>query len=244
MHQEHNISQNTLELIERYLNHELEGQALIDFEKKLENDQDFRDEVNFVKNISTGVERAVLKEKMESFHSEMQSETPIIKLQSRHIFLKIAVAASLLIGFALMFYYYQTDPYEKLYEAYYSPDPGLPTVMSSTSEYDFYDAMVDYKRENYDLAINKWSALQANSPTNDTLNYFLGMAWMASNKVEKALPYLEEVTKNNASVFHEDARFYTALYHIKNNNLELAKQNLSELNSPKAKKLLEKLNDL
>jgi len=181
---------------------------------------------------------------MESFHSEMQSETPIIKLQSRHIFLKIAVAASLLIGFALMFYYYQTDPYEKLYEAYYSPDPGLPTVMSSTSEYDFYDAMVDYKRENYDLAINKWSALQANSPTNDTLNYFLGMAWMASNKVEKALPYLEEVTKNNASVFHEDARFYTALYHIKNNNLELAKQNLSELNSPKAKKLLEKLNDL
>ena len=244
MNQEHNISQNTLELIERYLNHELDGQDLIDFEKKLENDQDFRDEVNFVKNISTGVERAILKEKMESFHSEMQSETPTIKLHRRHIFLKIAVAASLLIGFALMFYYYQTDPYEKLYQAYYSPDPGLPTVMSSTSEYDFYDAMVDYKRENYDSAINKWSALQANSPSNDTLNYFLGMAWMASDDVDKALPYLETVNTEAESTFYEDARYYTALYHLKKNNIELAKQNLSELNSPKAKKLLEELNDL
>ncbi|MEX0996295.1 MAG: hypothetical protein WDZ45_04540 [Flavobacteriaceae bacterium] len=244
MHQEKNISQNTLELIERYLNNELHGQSLIDFEKKLQNDKDFRDQVDFVKNIPIGVERAVLKEKIESFHSEIQSQPPTIKLHRTNFFLKFAVAASFIIGFGLLFYFYQTSPNEKLYQAYYSPDPGLPTVMSSTSEYDFYDAMVDYKRKNYDSAIRKWSVSIENSPDNDTLNYFLGMAWMASKEEEKAFPYLEQVTKNNESVFQNDARFYTALYHVKNNNIELAKQNLSGLTDERAEKLLEKLNEL
>lgn len=244
MHQEKNISQNTLELIERYLNNELQGQSLIDFEKKLQNDQDFRDQVDFVKNIPIGVERAVLREKLESFHSEIQSQPPTIKLHHTNFFLKIAIAASFIIGFGLLFYFYQPPTYEKLYQAYYTPDPGLPTVMSSENDFDFYDAMVDYKRKNYDSAISKWSELYQKAPENDTLNYFLGMAWMASKEEEKALPFLEQVTKNNESVFQNDARFYTALYHVKNNNIEFAKQNLSGLTDNKAKKLLEKLNDL
>tara|TARA_R110002072_G_scaffold174802_5_gene330412 strand:- start:3880 stop:4614 length:735 start_codon:yes stop_codon:yes gene_type:complete len=244
MHQEKNISQNTLELIERFLNNELQGQPLIDFEKKLHRDQVLRNQLDFVKNIPIGVERAVLKEKIESFHSELQSQPPTIKLHRTNFFQKIAVAAFFIIGFSLLFYFYQTSPNEKLYQAYFSPDPGLPTVMSSSYEYDFYDAMVDYKRKNYDSAISKWTVLLKNSPSNDTLNYFLGMAWMASKDVEKAFPYLEQVTKNNESVFQDDARFYKALYHVKNNNIDLAKQNLSELTDDKAKKLLEKLNNL
>ena len=244
MSQEKNISQNTLELIERFLNNELQGQPLIDFKKKLHNDKDFRSQVDFVKNIPIGVERAVLKEKIESFHSELQSQPPLIKLHRTNFFLKIAVAASLIICFGLLFYFYQSSPNEKLYQAYYTPDPGLPTVMSSTSEYEFYDAMVDYKRKNYDFAISKWSALYQKAPDNDTLNYFLGMAWMASKEEEKSFPYLEQVTKNNESVFQDDARFYLALYHVKNNNIELAKQNLRGLTVDKAKKLLEKLKEL
>lgn len=244
MHQENNISQEAFELIERYLNNELEGQALTDFEEKLQNDQSFREQVEDVRTISAGIERAVLKENMESFHSEMPPETPVININRRKLFLKIAVAACFIFGFVLMFNYYQNDPNEKLYQAYYTPDPGLPTVMGSSNEYDFNEAMVDYKRENYASAIQKWSALYEDSPGNDTLNYFLGMAFMASDEVDKAVPFLESVSTETESEFYEDALYYTGLYHLKKNNIELAKQYFNKINTTKSKELLEKLNEL
>ena len=105
---------------------------------------------------------------------------------------------------------------------YFSPDPGLPTVMGNNDNYPFYEAMVDYKEGNYDVAIKKWRGLLVSKPNNDTLNYFLGVAHLANDDSKSAIPYLEKIDVSE-SFFGKDAKHYLGLAHLKSGDIEKAK---------------------
>jgi predicted Zn-dependent protease len=239
------ISQEEFERIEAYLNNSLSKEDLLIFENRLQNEEGFAAKVEDIKTVLTGIETQALKEQLNEFHEDIitqEKETiqfnPKVKsLQWR----KIAVAAALIIA-AGSFWFLNRNSNDQLYANFYSPDPGLPTTMSSTDNYEFYEAMVSYKQGHYKDALNTWTNQLKTKVDNDTLNYFIGSALLADKKENDAISYLKEVANNDDSVFKNDAFYYLGLAYLKNNNKEKAIEYLSKSDFTKAKDLLKKLN--
>ncbi len=51
----------------------------------------------------------------------------------------------------------------------------------------------------------------AAKPENDTLNYFIGSAWLAKEDGEQAIPYFKKVIAAPGSYFLSDAYWYIGL---------------------------------
>lgn len=218
------------------------------FEKELKTDAKFKLVFEDVKGMLLAIESASLKNKLDDYHSEMipvkdlTGETSSkINKRSRSRFFQLLIAASLALAFGLFYFLNQASPSEKLFAKHFKADPGLPTTMSTSTNYNFYDAMVNYKREEYSLAISKWEGLLAEKPQNDTLNYFLGVSYLANGNAEKASVFLLEATKNNTSIFTDDAYYYLALAEIKKDNTEAAIELLEKSKSQKGRLLLDEL---
>lgn len=220
------------------------SQELKDFNQLLELDNDFKIKVEDVKTMLTGIEIQSLKEKLDEFHEDIpQSEIKkpnTNKVRSLNLS-KIAIAAALVIAFGSI-WFFNTPKNEKLYSNYFKPDPGLPTTMSATNNFDFYDAMVKYKHGDYEEAIDKWKVLQEKKPENDTLNYFLGVAHLANKNVSDAIPFLERsIDAEDNFVFLDDAYLYLGLAYLKEGNMELAKKHLNTSETAVARKIISEL---
>ncbi|SMC41676.1 tetratricopeptide repeat protein [Cellulophaga tyrosinoxydans] len=246
METEHNISQELLETIERYLKHTMEPDELATFKTKLEKDPVLKNQVDDTAMIFSGIKKAVLKNKLDVLHSDLtenkapnKGKTKVFKLN----FKSLSIAASILILFGSFWVFNQQPSNEKLFEHYFEPDRGLETTMSQTDNYQFNDAMVDYKNLKYDLAIEKWEILLKNKPENDTLNYFLGSAYLANNKDIKAIDYFKKVVVNQQSSFTQDAYYYLGLAYLQGNNTEAAIEYFKKNNSPKSNEIISELSD-
>ncbi|WP_323786863.1 hypothetical protein [Psychroserpens sp.] len=239
-----NISQELLETVDRYINETMSIDELETFENKLKNDSAFKTQVDDIKTLLLGIESQSLKEELENFHNEIPQN--LVEKKSAKVrflqFRKIAVAASLVIALG-SFWFFNQNSNDKLFANYFSPDPGLATTMGENSNYEFYDAMVNYKQGDYNTAISKWQQLQSIKPENDTLNYFLGVAHLANSNENKAIIHLEKTTMQAKSAFINEAYYYLGLAYLKTNNLQLAKKNLTFSTIENSKALLSELND-
>jgi hypothetical protein len=179
-----NISQELLESVERYFNNTMPADERKTFEAQLQSDTDFKAQVADIKTLLLGIETQALKEQLDIFHNELPKTSTIIKPEPKVHFLnlkKIAIAAILIVSLGA-FWWFSGSTNSKLYANYFTPDPGLPTTMGTTDNYAFFDAMVNYKQGDYKTAISKWKKLELNEPKNDTINYFLGVAYLADKK--------------------------------------------------------------
>ncbi len=240
------ISQELLEAIERYLNGTMDLKERKDFDDYLKIDSDFRAQVEDVKTMLTGIETQALKEELNTFHQEIENKKSKIANYKKVRFLKLskwaaAVAIVIAVGSICFF---SISPNQKLYTKYFTPDPGLPTTMSSTNNFDFYDAMVSYKHGDYEKAIEKWIVLAEKHPKNDTLNYFIGMAHMNSKNVDEAIPFLERTVQSQDSFpLINEAYHYLGLAYLKEGNNKIAKKYFKSSNTDNSKKILSEITD-
>ncbi|KJD35830.1 hypothetical protein PW52_08860 [Tamlana sedimentorum] len=239
------ISKELFEIIERYIKGNMTLKELQDINQLIELDTDFKQKVEEVKTYIHGIETQALKEKLDDFHEATKNQ-PNVAQKSNLIFLnfkRIAIAAAFIIGLGSI-WYFSIPQNEKLYAKYYKNDPGLPTTMSSTNNFEFYSAMVKYKHGEYKSAIQSWNALVAKTPENDTLNYFIGVAHLANKNVDSAIPFLERTVQSKKDFpLINDANYYLGLAYLKEGNTELAKQFLSKSNNDLSKELILKLSD-
>ena len=214
------------------------------FKARLENDSEFKTQVEDIRTLLTGIEAQSLKEQLDEFHKDIKKQ-PIKKGSAKVRYLqfrKLVAAAAIIIALG-SFWFFNQNSNERLYSKYFTPDPGLPTTMSTSSNFDFYDAMVNYKQGDYKTAIKKWELLNANSPDNDTLNYFLGVAHLANKNEKEAIGFLEKSVKNDDFSLISDAYYYLGLSHLKDGNAELAKQYFKKSSVEKSQALISELED-
>jgi tetratricopeptide (TPR) repeat protein len=214
-----NISGEELDLIERYLLRSMSPDEMHEFALTLTQDTTLHAKVEEVRLLMLGVSEAVVEEKLNGYHSELpavdKGEAPgkIAWLNRLLVaaagIVVVAVGAWLLLG--------RPSEEEKIFAAHYKPDPGLISAMSTSDNYAFDRAMVDYKTGFYDTAILSWEGLLSTKPDNDTLNYFIGSAWLAEDESEKAIPYFQKVIEVPDSYFLKDAYWYLGLALVKEN---------------------------
>ena len=91
--------------------------------------------------------------------------------------------------------------------------------------------VVSYKLEEYAEARSYWQPLLQAEPDNDTLNYYVGISFLAEEAPAQAISYLEKVAQTESSVFSNDAHWYQALAYLLNEQEEEAKAILNELSA-------------
>lgn len=232
------------EEIEAFLNGSLTAEADQAFRLQLEKDTVLTAKVEQVKLSLLTVEEAGLRADMESFHSRLQQQ-PVVSIEAHRkmnarkwlaiaaVFIAVCVAALL--------YLQQPSKNERLFSTYYKADPGLSTTMSQTDDYTFEKAMVEYKTKNYTKAVDSWQLLLKDNPNSDTLNYFIGSAYLALNKSETAIPYFENITLKPGSEFVSDACWYLGLALIKTGRLEEGKKQIEKSERPEKNELLQQI---
>ncbi|MCB0466387.1 MAG: tetratricopeptide repeat protein [Aequorivita sp.] len=235
-------NQETQDLIDAYFLDALNADDLADFKKRMELFPDFRALVEEQKTLIRGVEEHTLKNAMEDFHSEIVEE-PKKKWQSPS-WLALAASFLILISVSTWAILSNRNSSDKVFAANFKPDPGLPTTMGTSSNYDFYYGMVNYKRKEYSEAISRWETLYAANPENDTVVYFLGVANLANGNARQAEKYLQSAKEKPKSSFYEDALYYLALALLKENKIDEAKEILAKSTSPASIVLLKEIKPL
>src|SRR5690554_1631237 len=153
--------------------------------------------IEHVKKVRDEIEDSIRQSKIKEFHQHISvdkkdlyvKENAVKKTKPTAIW--YSIAAVLVVLFGIFWMMQNTNSPEKIFASHFEADPGLRTVMGASNEYDFYEGMVVYKRQDYKEAINWWQKLLPEKANNDTLNYFLGVAYLAEGNAEKSLEYLE-----------------------------------------------------
>lgn len=188
------------------------------------------------------VEEAGLRASMEEFQLGMD----LRERQGRRSgfgfgrFPMIAASLAVLISLGLWFTL-GPSANEKLFNKYFTADPGLPSVMGTGENYAFQEAMVQYKLGHYGTAISRWEALLPEHMGNDTLNYFLGSAYLAKGEAQKAIDYMERVGSQGETAFGTDVQYYLALAHLKLDQGPKALELLSNCREARCKELASKI---
>ncbi|WP_111668888.1 tetratricopeptide repeat protein [Algoriphagus litoralis] len=237
------LSQDDFELIEGFLNGTLPSDQLEEVQTRIASDPAFAFQVEQIRELQVGIQRASLAAKLDSFHTELsypEKETPIKSIRPLW-FWGVAASVFLVMSAGVWWIMGQKSPEEQLYQAYFRPDPGLVTTMSGDANYEFDRAMVAYKEGDYADAIARWENLLSAKPESDTLNYFLGSAYLSSQQESRSLSYLEAVAEDLESAFYSEANWYAGLAAMKLGQNEKALIFLNASSRPQAQQLISEL---
>ncbi len=238
-----NISPEELILIDQYLNKELSSEDLLQFEKMQNEDPQWQAKINEIKLLRIGIAEAALRNQLNNWHQETVERNEDFSSKTKTIaWWKIAaVAAAIIVSVGSLFFYFQQNKPEKLYAEYYKPDPGLMTLMSSSDDYAFEKAMVDYKSGNYQKALDGWQKLKEKQVANDTLNYFLAMSHLGLEQYSTAFKLLQPITQKKESTFYKEANWYAGLIQVRENKFDKAIPYINTSEFKQSQQLIEAL---
>ncbi|MGB3617718.1 MAG: hypothetical protein WBA12_06335 [Catalinimonas sp.] len=219
------MNEQTFNRIEAYLMDQMNPDERARFQADRQDDhaldQAVREQEQLILAVETeGVRRTLAEIAAEEAHVAAPKAKQ--RRMWRPLLIGAAAAVALLIAGR---YFFRPDASSELFAAYYTPAPGLPTTLGATDEPRFAEGMVAYKLGEYEEARAQWLPLA----DNDTLNYYLGISYLAATAPDSALFYLRQVADNPASAYREEARWYVALAHLQARQPERARTALKEL---------------
>jgi hypothetical protein len=192
------------EHIDDYILGKLDDSTKTKFDQMLSDNAELSKKLDQHKTLVNAIKSYEFKQKLESVVKEKRSNDQQKTGRVINLRMLTAIAASiLLIAFAVnqMFF---TNGNNQMDQIFFT-DPGLPTPMSETDAYDFYDAMVDYKAEKYQLALDKWSNLN-NTVGTDTIQFYQAMAHYNLRNFETVSNILPQI--KSTSSFYQKSQWY------------------------------------
>lgn len=223
---------------ERFLLHAMSPGESEDFRMKMQQDETLRQRVEELRLLLLAIQETSLRQKLHQFHGQMPARPA-----QRHAWLRWSAAASLIlcISIAGWLFIRTGNKGQRLFSEYFYADPGLISKMGSSDNYAFDRAMVDYKTGHYPEAIQAWTTLQTENTSSDTLNYFIGVTYLALKDEKNAIAYLQKVLSMNNSVFAENANWYIGLALVREGNIPEGIGFIQRSSHKEKKSLLSKL---
>ena len=245
MNRNTNIPPQELEIIERYIQKQMPQDEYDAFALQLQNDPELQNKMKSVQLLLVGVQEASLEDKIKIFHETILSSGKKINKANGKVFpMKrwlVAASVIVLVGLGALVFLNKFNKPERLFSEYYKPDPGLITAMGTSDNYLFEHAMIDYKTKKYDSAIKTWEGLLKTNPASDTLNYFIGSAFLAKDRSDSAVYYFQKIVTHPGSYFFNDANWYLGLTLVKQQKSQKAIPFIEKSNNQNKEAILRKL---
>lgn len=223
--------------IESYLDNSMATSEKIKFDQELLSNPELASKTEEIRLLQIGIQEAILEKKLETFHQPAAKVVAIKSPAKKWLVAAVTIAVVLTAGW---FLFLKKEPHEKIYAAYFRPDPGLPTTMSSSEAYQFDKAMIDYKNGDFQKAIDSWKT----QPGNDTLNYFIGLAHQSLGQYNEAINRLSIISIDSAKPFYKEACWYLGLALVKDKQYLKAIPFIENSDHPQKNELLKALKDM
>ena len=207
------------------------------FRQALSANRDLKNQVEELRLIFLGIEESVLEKKINAYHNHIPAAA-VTPLYRRGWLVAAAIIGVFIVG---AWWLLQSTPNKKLFTEYFYPDPGLSTSMGSADNYSFERAMVDYKTGDYNKSLEAWKQLQTGNVASDTLDYFIGSAYLALKNGDSAIIHFRKVIANEQSVFRDDANWYLGLSLLLENKMAEAVPYIEQSSRNEKESLLSKL---
>jgi TolA-binding protein len=210
MEQNIDISPELFDRIERFLLNKMDTAERADFIREMEKDLSLKREVKIQKDCMRAVQAGAMSKHLRL--NDHEWITPVRNLRP----MWYAAAAVIVVLFVIGWLFTSKPDSDTLFAKYAVNDPGLPVVMGSTDQVAFYDAMTDYKNEQYDTARAKWERMLPSSTMQDTLHYYIGSCYFNSENYTAAISSFSFFDEDQLqSPFYEKAEWYTVLASLK-----------------------------
>jgi tetratricopeptide (TPR) repeat protein len=203
--------------IDAYLNGELNAEEQQAFEQELRSNQQLQEQVNAYRLLNNTVGKhqqaeqtlPELKQILDPLtHQYFKKEKAKLVTMRRTMYMLAAAASVVLI---LMLALPGTSPDN------YSFD-DMPGAIVRGAEDEKGKAAQLFNNKQYTEAATAFSKLRTTSPADATVDFYLGISLLKTEKHDEALPLFETLA-NGTSVYAEDANFFAALsaYHLQQN---------------------------
>jgi len=210
------------ELIDKFLNGELKGEALVKFKQHLAADPELRNEIQIEKEIDSAIRdsevlefrkavrkiRAQQKERMNNsgLKSNVNDKSVI------QIFKVYGFAAMIImligIGSVLIYQSSRKPLNDRIFDRYYKVYPSDFINRSDGNKSEFAEAMKEYAAGNYKDAIVDLKTIIEKQADNDPVLFFLGIAYIETAEYKDAAKCFNQILENPASLFYQQSRWY------------------------------------
>ena len=246
------FSSNRMQLIERYYNQDLNYEELAFFNQQLIKDSKFAEEVNQLKFVFEGIDRA-RSYKLKQEFIEIENQVSKVETASILSFFKkhsyATVLSSVVVAFLLITTVINFDvDNELLYAEYFKPYPNIiaPTTRSvELQNTAVYKAMIQYDSAQYGKAVSQFEVLLEGTELENEIAFYKSIALLSDGLYEEAK--IELIQMDEFGSFKNQRKWYLALTFVQLGELEEAKVLLEEIEhdgtsySFDAKELSEKL---
>ncbi len=206
-----------LDNTDKYILGEMGIEELQTFESRLKNDRELKTSVKIRKAIhqELGEEyKRDLKAKLISYDIQMDKKSWVSNS------MKIAAGTILVLIGVFSIYQFNKNSDLATYDFY---EEGINNYMNDAAEkVQFNNAMSKFRSENYTASIAHFKKLLLIKPTNDTLNYYLGVAYFREGEFDKSIQPIKTVILNTSSAYYQKAEFRLALSYYASNEKEVA----------------------
>lgn len=211
-----------LELLDRYLDGELDTAEQRDLERRISEDQRLKNDLEILRISRDAIRTKALKEKVKKLHQTLVPEiradkTKVIPISKKNKYIKLAlgVAASIIIvAGSFIVYQYSNVSADKLYAQQFL-SYELPVTRSNGDEMTKIDSL--YLSGSYGKVIEYFNSLTQRN----IRDYFLtAMSYLHIDKFKEAIDLFQHIVdKNNApegeKFFEQETDFYLSLAYLK-----------------------------
>lgn len=207
----------------RYLDGEMEAEERRLFEQRLQTDEKLQDQLEQMQIAAETVKYYGLVDQVARVHKKAipsRRQTTGSKVVPFRRFLRYSIAVAASILFILVtwqaYNFFKLSPEVVYAEAFV--DYNIPTARGEDQK-DTAVFIQLYKAKYYDSLVRLEDKFPAD---NDQEFFFTGLAHLHQEDAFYAIPPLETVVANAASVYKQDAEYYLAMAYLKNKDYDKA----------------------
>jgi tetratricopeptide (TPR) repeat protein len=206
---------NKLDLIEKYIQRKATAEELDAIDRLMAEDAGFKEELMFELELQEAVrrkERAQFKQQLQGLEKK-QTVNRLVPLMGK-------IAAALVVGVGLLWFFNQSPSFDKLYASHFEAYPNIvaPTVRDYHVERSrVEEAFEHYDNRQYDKATPIFEKLYQEDKL-DYANFYYAISLMADQKVEEGIKALEDPAWTTPEKYHYQKDWYLALGYMKLGN--------------------------
>jgi len=244
--------------IEKYIQGELSGDALKEFEAQIEQDKALQKEVNFYQYTDAVLETNLAPKKdtlivgnefkrnldklsnkyfQEKAINEFKPTTEVAQEESNAkptIIKRLLPFATLAAAAALLLFLFLPNKDNKLYKNFFMPEKLISLQSPTGNLTDFDKAINRYESKNYKDAIPLFDKALIENPSSPWIFVYKGCSEMELNQIDEAMHTFQQLAAQNSD-FTDKANWYLALCYLKKGD-KLQTINLLKRISPDDKK--------
>ncbi|MCD4746317.1 MAG: tetratricopeptide repeat protein, partial [Bacteroidales bacterium] len=227
IHQKHADKIKNIELIEKYIDGELDDEKTNLFQNMLKNNPALAEEVNLRNEVNNAVKESDiidLREQLEKIHKSFENNPKkgiVISIFKKKIFRPICAIFILIILSGALIYIFNINSIsnDKLFSMYYQPYEATLIIRSGDDmDIMFKQAIQKYEDKDYESALSLFTQLESGI----MVNYYSGITNMELENYNEAINLFQYIINHNNNLFVQQAEWYLGLCYLKTHQNEKA----------------------